>query len=423
VFASPLSLDLHLLCTSSTPVREALDVWPALPIKIWSDAEFEYLGDNIIAALEHPDRVRDIWLFKIHSSLGRLITVMEEPFPALENLCLEIDDETGQTVPALSNTFLGGTAPRLRSLTLNRIPFTTLPRLLLSSNDLSRLRLRNIPHSGYISPEALVRAVSALTQLTYVDIGFESPASRPDPTPRRPPPLTPAVLHALTTFKFRGVSEYLEDLVAQIDAPVLEVVEITLFNQLIFDIRHLPRFIGHISSFMSCNRAEMRIYGGRIVISLLPSMRTSLPNLFRLELRCGGVDWQVSSMAQICGQCSFLLSGIKQLDIRGHMDLLESTLQVDMDNTQWLELFHPFSAVQTLSISPEFRSFIVSALQGLSGESISGVLPALDNFHLERYQVSPSVSERQDIEPFVTARQRSGQPVSVHFCDISNGEL
>ncbi|KAH9970968.1 hypothetical protein BGW80DRAFT_519116 [Lactifluus volemus] len=82
VFASPLSLDLHLLCTSSTPAREALDVWPALPIKIWSDAGFGYLGDNIIAALEHPDRVRDIWLFKIHSSLGRLITVMEEPFPA-----------------------------------------------------------------------------------------------------------------------------------------------------------------------------------------------------------------------------------------------------------------------------------------------------------------------------------------------------
>ncbi|KAH9970967.1 ribonuclease III domain-containing protein [Lactifluus volemus] len=160
----------------------------------------------------------------------------------------------------------------------------------------------------------------------------------------------------------------------------------------------------------------MMFYGGHIAISLLPK-RTSLPDLFRLELRCGGVDWQVSSMAQICDQCSFLLSGIKQLDIRGHMDLEESALQVDMDNTQWLELFHQFAAVQTLRISPEFRSFIVSALQGLSRESVSEVLPALDNLHLGQYYVSQS---RQDIEPFITARQRSGRPVSVHFWEVSN---
>jgi hypothetical protein len=235
VFASPLRLDLHLLCASSTPVREVLDVWPPLPIKIWSGPGFGYLGNNIIAALEHPDHVRKIWLFKICSSLGQLITVMQKPFPALENLCLEVD-ETGQTVPTLPNMFLGGSVPHLRSLILNRIPFLTLPRLLLSSNDLSRLYLCNIPHSGYISPKVLVRAVSTLTGLTYLDIGFESPASCPNQRTRHLPPLTPTVLSALITFKFHGVREYLEDLVAQIDAPLLEDVRITLFNQLIFDI-------------------------------------------------------------------------------------------------------------------------------------------------------------------------------------------
>ena len=80
---------------------------------------------------------------------------VQEPFLAWENLCLEIGDETGQTVPAIANMFLGGSAPRLRSLNSNRIPIPTLPRLLLSSNDLPRLYLPNIPHSGYISHEAL----------------------------------------------------------------------------------------------------------------------------------------------------------------------------------------------------------------------------------------------------------------------------
>jgi F-box-like len=177
VLESPLSLDLHLYCTPGTPVREGLDVWPPLPIKIWSGSGPGYPGDNVIAALEHPDRVREIWLFNLHPSLGRLITVMQEPFPALEKLCLEIDDKIGQTVPALANTFLGGFAPCLQSLTLNGIPFPTLPRLLLSSNGLSRLHLCNIPHSGYISPEALARAVSILTQIPGFLPRSEDPTS------------------------------------------------------------------------------------------------------------------------------------------------------------------------------------------------------------------------------------------------------
>src|ERR1700741_876926 len=34
VFSSPLRLDLQIICTVSTPAREKLDVWPALPISI-----------------------------------------------------------------------------------------------------------------------------------------------------------------------------------------------------------------------------------------------------------------------------------------------------------------------------------------------------------------------------------------------------
>jgi hypothetical protein len=34
VFASPRRLNLRLLCRKDTPVREMLDIWPALPIVI-----------------------------------------------------------------------------------------------------------------------------------------------------------------------------------------------------------------------------------------------------------------------------------------------------------------------------------------------------------------------------------------------------
>jgi hypothetical protein len=211
-----------------------LDVWPPLPIQIHYSVDPQ-VEDNIIAALEHPNRVRSISLSRMTIPLERLVAAMQEPFLAMEFLSLRIEG-SGGTVPTLPNTFLGGSTPRLRSLHLEGIPFPTLPRLLLSSNDLVDLHLDRIPHSGYIPPEAMARCISALTRLTELSIGFKSPASRPDPITRPPPPLTRAVLPALTDFDFHGVSEYFEDLVAQIDAPLLHAARIKFFNQLAYGI-------------------------------------------------------------------------------------------------------------------------------------------------------------------------------------------
>ena len=65
IFLSPRRLDLYLLCKRGTPVRKNLDLWPAFPIII-DYIDYSLLfnkispndDDNIIAALEHPDRVR-----------------------------------------------------------------------------------------------------------------------------------------------------------------------------------------------------------------------------------------------------------------------------------------------------------------------------------------------------------------------------
>src|SRR5258708_3166709 len=58
VFQSPHRLDLQILCTTGTPVREMLDTWPALPLVILVDTDSLRRGmENIIAALEHRDRM------------------------------------------------------------------------------------------------------------------------------------------------------------------------------------------------------------------------------------------------------------------------------------------------------------------------------------------------------------------------------
>ncbi|KAH9971567.1 hypothetical protein BGW80DRAFT_1446400 [Lactifluus volemus] len=405
VFASPLRLDLRILCTEWTPV-EMMDVWPPLPI----DIRTPFVGDNTIAAFEHRNRVRSISLSGKTIPLERLVAVMQEPFPAMDALTLQVEG-SGGTVPALPKTFLSGSAPHLRSLTLDGIAFPALPRLLLSSNDLVDLTLQQIPHSGYISPEAMARCIYALTKLTELSIGFKSPASRPDPITRHPPPLTRAVLPALTNLDFHGVSEYLEDLMARINAPLLRAVAITFLNQLVFDVQQLSRITGYAPVLMSCNTANMFFSDSHVNIHFSTRPFSTTGSL-RFKISCGGVDWQVSSMAQIFNQLSFLLSGIDQLDI---YSVVASTWKVDMDDTQWLELFRPFTALQTLRMSGPLQSLVMSALQGPGGEWAMEVLPTLDNLHLARYQASGSML--RDTEKSVIARQHPAHAVTVHHGD------
>jgi len=63
VFGSPRRLNLRLLCTPETPVRKTLAVWPCLPIFV-QQRQYGLLGgdsDNIVAALEHNDRVCEMF--------------------------------------------------------------------------------------------------------------------------------------------------------------------------------------------------------------------------------------------------------------------------------------------------------------------------------------------------------------------------
>ena len=165
VCITALRLDLCLLCRPKTPVRKTLDVWPPLPIEILSDGAHDDDIANIIAALEHRDRIRKIWFYHLPSlQWEQLAPMMQEPFPALTFLQLW----TG--APALPDMFLGGSAPRLQSLKLLGISFPGLPRLLLSAINLSQLSLWQLPHSRYISPKAMVTGLFSLTRLTHHQI-------------------------------------------------------------------------------------------------------------------------------------------------------------------------------------------------------------------------------------------------------------
>ena len=100
--------------------------------------------------------------------------MMQEPFPALTCLSIQAEDKN---VPVLPSDFLGGSALCLLVLSLNGTPFPALPILFPSASGLVTLELLNIPHSSYISPEALVAGLATLTRLKSLEIQFRSWAS------------------------------------------------------------------------------------------------------------------------------------------------------------------------------------------------------------------------------------------------------
>ena len=88
VFGSPRRLNLRLVCSRQTPARDALDIWPPLPLFIdcWERGEGM---DNIVAVLERSDRVCNIELAYLgRSDLDKLSAAMQVPFPNLTHLLL-----------------------------------------------------------------------------------------------------------------------------------------------------------------------------------------------------------------------------------------------------------------------------------------------------------------------------------------------
>ena len=247
-------VELRLYCQNTAPAKDTLDVWPALHIII--DHNFLRIGAgaaatagtrNIIAALKHNDRVCRIELQCFFtfafSHLEDLLSVMLVSFRELTVLQL-VAYGVGRVV-SIPDSFFGGYAPRLRTLDLDSVPFPGLPKVLLSATRLVYLHLFCSLASRYISPEEMFTCLSVLTSLKVVSLQFSGPHFLPIQTSRRPDRST---LPALTSFKFRGLSKYMEDLVARIDAPRL--------NELIIDFLNtpqLPQFIGRTPTLETCN--------------------------------------------------------------------------------------------------------------------------------------------------------------------------
>jgi len=413
VFASPRRLDLQLLCTNTRPVKTMLDIWPELPLVIYTRFESSRrLGAaNVIAAFKQHDRVYRILIHHIPNSLMKKITAMKKPFPALKFLDIRSDHDNP---PVLPDSFLGGSAPHLEELTLWNIPFPGLPKLLLSTRDLVFLDIERFPRSGYLSPETIVTCLSTLTRLEEFHLMFRFPRSQAERASRRPPPLVRVIHPALTYLWFRGDSDYLEDLVSRIDTPSLIHAHMRFFNQLVFDTPLLGDFISRTEAFMAPHRADISFSGLCVQVQLF---RRDQPGkiddrMLALNVLCRASDWQLSSIAQVCSSTIRSLPTLERLRIyEDNYSKPHVQWEDDMEHAQWLELLQPFISVNGLVLSESLVPLFAPALQELAKERVTEVLPALHNLFLPEQQPSGSVQEA--IGQFIAARRLSNRPVTV----------
>jgi hypothetical protein len=160
----------------------------------------------------------------------------------------------------------------------------------------------------------------------------------------------------------------------------------------------------------SPKKADVTFDGGAASVDL--SSLTPDYGAVNVMVSCKELDWQVSSLEQVCTSSLPPLSMLEDLYIyegsssRAHW-------QDNIENALWLELLRPFSAVKNLYLSKDSALRIVPALKELAGDWATELLPALQTISLEGLQPSGLVQE--GIRQFLAAR-----PFTIHPIEILN---
>ncbi|KAI9457243.1 hypothetical protein BJY52DRAFT_1378399 [Lactarius psammicola] len=411
IHESAFHLDMHILCTNGTPIVDTLDHLPPLPLFIdyWhinvGMREQDELG--IYHALRLRGRIRRIDLHLPPSILHKFLMLMDEPFPILEHLSLSITADKITTL-TLPKTFL---APNLRHLAHLGIGIPKRLRLFSSTVSLVILRLLDIRATGYLSPRLLVARLRSLPQLEELSIGFSVPIPRPSAErellSKQGPPVT---LPNLKDLMFRGVSAYLECLVAQIRAPLV-VLHITLFNQIAFALPHLSHFTNR-PEMLKLPTARITFWRDAVYINTDHQSARGHKERFVLRVMCKQLDWQIDGAAQICSALMPALSGVEELVLDFHELMMPTEWQNgEIDGTTWHELLRSFVGVKKLRICSSLSEELSRGLQVDTIGLDPGLLPGLHEL------VSEFEEGHEDdlFGSFIDARRVSGRPVRLSF--------
>jgi len=141
------------------------------------------------------------------------------------------------------------------------------------------------------------------------------------------------------------------------------------------------QFVGRTQSLRALNHAQVTFSDFTNNITLGSPARFVLD----IEWDDNEPDQLLSSVTQICNDHFSCLSQVDRLNIChdcGDPDI-ELQAKNEVDHSQWLDLFRPFSGVRNLYVSDKLGPLVAAALGELTGVRKMGVLPALENICLD----------------------------------------
>ena len=266
----------------------------------------------------------------------------------------------------------------------------------------------------------MATALSTLTSLRVLRLGFQSCLSLPDRPSRRLPHPKRFVLSVLIELWFEGVSEYVDDLVARIDAPRLIKLDLAFFHQILFDTPELVQFICRTPALEAPEEARVIFMSSFAAIQLLSQAPDN--GDLRVAILCENREWpypwRLPSLEQVCTSCLPSLSNLEDLYISNH-SRYTSNWQDYIESAKWLKLLQPFTTVKKLYLTQDFVQCIMSSLLEFVGERTTEVLPSLQNIFLEGLEMSGAVQE--GIQQFFAMCQ-AGHPIAVSRWDRGSRE-
>ena len=408
ILGSASYLGLSLVCTYGTPIADMLAHSPHLPLTVdyyssrgitTSDKE------GIILALKQRERVLRVRICVHVTNLQKFIAAMDDEYPILQFLVIELPIEDKSTILMFPGTFQ---APHLRSLSLVGFALPIGCPLLATAVGLVTLSLHMVHTSTYFQPNARLQWISLMPQLKMISIvfGFSIPSRDVERQLTHTPIIPHVTLPDLHHFEFRGVPTYLEALVHRITTPRLERLVIDFYNQLTFFVPRLLQFMDAAEN-LTFGSAEFGFFSGGVKVWVYPGEEAEGHGL-TLYVFCWHLNWQVSSVAQIFSSHSQVFSAVEHLTIRHEEHTQSSEGHNEVDRTEWHRLLRPFSNVKTLRIGNGLVEEFSRCLQSEDGELPLEALPELQEL---TYSGSGNIGDV--FTSFVDVRQNAGRHITL----------
>jgi hypothetical protein len=380
---------------------------PPLPLTIDYISENDIAAEDeegILLALEQGHRVRHLRLVFPVQNLRKLVVAIDEEFPILEYLIAGslTDDGTALMLPGTLQ------APNLLHLKMSGFAYPIRPRLHPTAVGLVTLCITIRP-SAYFQPNVPLQWISFMPQLEDLAILFTFPVPNRDVERQltRTPITTRITLPNLRSFRFHGVSAYLEAVVCLITAPRLENLQIRFFEQLTFSIPRLSQFMNTTDN-LRFDKAVIEFQDNEIDVQFPGKAGTYA---FGVKACCWHLDWQVSAVAQISNALSQVFSTVEDLTLGRDGHFKSSEEHNNVDRIEWRNLLRSFSNVKTLHVKKGLVKELSHCLRLEDGELPLELLPELQEL---TYFVYPNDHHHYDaFTPVVDARQSAGRPVAL----------